>query len=87
MKFYRRQFFCQIFTVNGYLPLNTGCPASFTRCEYLCKMGLLRRPIKIYFRALEFMQVFLAEVVRGEKDLAVAAGKGFFFNFIHISCK
>ena len=42
-------------------------------------MGLLRRPIKIYFRALEFMQVFLAEVVRGEKDLAVAAGKVFFF--------
>ena len=26
------------------------------------------------FRALEFMQVFLAEVARGEKDLAVAAG-------------
>ena len=25
------------------------------------------------------MQVFLAEVVRGEKDLAVAAGKVFFF--------
>ena len=25
------------------------------------------------------MQVFLAEVVRGEKDLAVAAGKGFFY--------
>ena len=35
--------------------------------------------LKIYFRALEFMQVFLAEVVRGEKDLAVAAGKVFFF--------
>lgn len=34
--------------------------------------------LKIYFRALEFMQVFLAEVVRGEKDLAVAAGKVFF---------
>lgn len=33
--------------------------------------------LKIYFRALEFMQVFLAEVVRGEKDLAVAAGKVF----------
>ena len=29
------------------------------------------------FRALEFMQVFLAEVVRGEKDLAVAAGMDF----------
>ena len=26
-------------------------------------------------RALEFMQVFLAEVARGEKDLAVAAGR------------
>lgn len=25
-------------------------------------------------RALEFMQVFLGEVARGEKDLAVAAG-------------
>ena len=33
------------------------------------------------------MQVFLAEVVRGEKDLAVAAGKVFFKNFIHIPCK
>ncbi|KAJ7390119.1 Pleckstrin y domain-containing A member 8 [Desmophyllum pertusum] len=28
-------------------------------------------------RALEFMQVFLAEVVRGEKDLAVAAGTAY----------
>ena len=27
------------------------------------------------------MQVFLAEVVRGEKDLAVAAGKAFFLKF------
>ena len=30
---------------------------------------------QIYCRALEFMQVFLSEVVRGEKDLAVAAGE------------
>lgn len=51
MKFYRRQFLYQIFTVNGYLPLNTGCPASFTRCEYLCKTSLLRRPIKNLFQS------------------------------------
>ena len=30
---------------------------------------------QMYCRALEFMQVFLSEVVRGEKDLAVAAGE------------
>lgn len=34
--------------------------------------------MSLNFRALEFMQVFLAEVARGEKDLAVAAGKYFF---------
>lgn len=51
MKFYRRQFFHQIFTVKSYLPLKTGCPASFTRCEYLCKTSLLRRPIKNLFQS------------------------------------
>ena len=35
----------------------------------------LMLPCQIYCRALEFMQVFLGEVVRGEKDLAVAAGE------------
>ncbi|XP_015750045.1 PREDICTED: pleckstrin homology domain-containing family A member 8-like, partial [Acropora digitifera] len=31
----------------------------------------------LYFRALEFMQVFLSEVSRGEKDLAVAAATAY----------